>query len=183
MDLERLISTRRTVGNYRADKISDELVVEALRLSLWAPNHKLSFPWVYILIGPAARAKLADLAVEAKSAKGPLSDVKAKAVRESVRNPSHLLSLGIRRGDPHRQHEDYATLACSVQIMSLYLWSHGVATKWSTGGWSMHERAYDILGVDRERVSLEGALMIGMPLQMPPAPERPRLDELLRRTE
>ncbi len=28
------------------------------------------------------------------------------------------------------------------------LWQHGVATKWSTGGFTLHERTYEILGLD-----------------------------------
>jgi len=162
--------------------VPDSLVEESLKLSLWAPNHRLTFPWVYTLVGREARAKLADLAVELKSKKGELSDTKAKAVRENVLNPSHLLSLGIKRcEDKDQMHEDYATLACSVQIMSMHLWQHGVASKWSTGGFGVHERTYSILGLNPKEVFLEGVLLIGRGQVMPPAPERPELAKFLRR--
>lgn len=183
MEFSQLVSSRRTVHNYVAEKVSDELVREALRLSLWAPNHKLTFPWVYTWIGPRARNDLAELSVDLKSAKETLSPVKAQATRDNVLTPSHLISLAIRRSDEKRLHEDYATLACSVQIATLQLWSHGVYSKWSTGGWSTHARSYKILGLDPQEVQLEGCLMIGKALHIPPTPERPPLEHFLRNVD
>jgi hypothetical protein len=184
MDFRELVLTRRTVHNYHSDPVSDSLVEESLRLSLWAPNHKLTFPWVYTLVGRAARERLADLAVELKGAKSgePLSPEKAKAVRDSVLNPSHLLSLALKKsGTPAQMHEDYATLACSVQIMSLHLWQNGVATKWSTGGFGVHDKTYGILGLDPAEVKLEGMLMIGRGSIVPAAAVRPDLSKFLRK--
>ena len=184
MDFRELVLTRRTVHNYKRDSVPDSLVEESLRLSLWAPNHRLTFPWVYTVVGPAVRGWLADLAVELKSGKSleKLSEAKAQAVRDSVLNPSHLISLGIKRGkDEDQLHEDYATLACSVQIMSMHLWQHGVATKWSTGGFGVHAKSYAILGLDREQVALQGMLMIGHAQIMPERAERPDLATFLRR--
>lgn len=180
MDIRELIKTRRTVGTYTNEKIDDALVREALELSLWAPNHKLTYPWVYTWLGAEARAALGELNAEMKAG----NPVKAKVARENVINPSHLISLAIKRSPdkPERQHEDYATLSCSVQIISMFLWEHGVATKWSTGGWASHERAYKIIGLNPDEYALEGALMIGRALAMPPAPPRPPLDLVLRKT-
>lgn len=180
MDLRELILTRRTVHNFTPEKVEDALVEEALALSLWAPNHKLSYPWVYTWLGAETRAGLAELNAELKAG----NPMKEKAARENVITPSHLISLGIKRtpDKPGREHEDYATLASSVQIISMFLWEHGIATKWSTGGWSTHERAYEIMGVDPAAVRLEGALMIGREQIMPPAPERPPLSRFLRKT-
>jgi nitroreductase len=182
MDLAQLIQSRRTVHNYTPEKVPDALVEKALELSLFAPNHKLTYPWVYTWISDAARKELGEANVKLKAAKGELSPVKAEAARQNVTRPSHLISIGIKKsGDEHRQHEDYATLACSVQIASLFLWEHGIATKWSTGAWSMNETAYKILGLNPAEVSLEGALMIGKAEFMPKAPDRPKLASLLRR--
>lgn len=181
MDIRELILTRRTVHNYTTQSVDDALVEEALALSLWAPNHKLTFPWVYTWLGPETRARLGDLNAELKGKDNP---VKAKAARDNVTTPSHLISLGIKRtpGNLGREHEDYAALSAGVQNMSLFLWQKGVCTKWSTGGWSTHPRAYEIIGVNPDEVSLEGCLMIGHAQIMPPKPERPPLAQFLRKT-
>ncbi|MBX3020956.1 MAG: nitroreductase family protein [Bdellovibrionales bacterium] len=179
MDIREMILTRRTVNNYTPEKVPDSVVEEALALSLWAPNHKLTYPWVYTWLGAETRARLGDLNAELKGA----NPIKAKAARDNVVTPSHLISLAIKRSEKvERQHEDYATLSCSVQIATMFLWQHGIATKWSTGGWSMHPRAYEIIGLSPEEVKLEGCLMIGRPQIMPPTPERPPLAQFLRRT-
>ena len=181
VDFEQLVVTRRTVHNYLPEVVSDELVLEALRLSLWAPNHKLTFPWVYVWIGAQARDRLADLYVELKQANSPMSDVKARASRDAIMNPSHLIGLGIKLSDERRMHEDYATLACSVQIASMFLWQQGIASKWSTGVFTTHSRTYEILGVDPKTVRLEGALLIGKAQHLPAVAERPALSQVLRR--
>ena len=86
-------------------------------------------------------------------------------------------------GDPGRAHEDYATLAAGVQIASLFLWQQGIASKWSTGGFSTHAETYRILGLNPAEVRFAGCLVVGMAAVVPAAPERPSQDQFLRRVE
>ncbi len=163
---------------YKPEKVDDQVVKDALGASLWAPNHRMTYPWRYIDVRGGAREQLADLSVELKRAVEEISDVKAKALRNNVLQPSHWIALALRRNaNPAIEHEDYATLACSVQIASMYLWERGLGSKWSTGAASMHPRAYEILDLSPEEFKLEGALMIGVPMVMPKAPARPELDQ------
>jgi nitroreductase len=179
MNLADLVVSRRTVHNYRKETLPQAVVERALELSLWAPNHRDTYPWAYFMVGPEARAKLADLSVQLKELKGALSDIKKQALRENLINPSHLVILGQRKADPKTAHEDYATLACSVQIASLYLAEQGFGSKWSTGGYSNHSQTYEILGISPDQVQLEGALMIGVAQMAPPTQTRPPLKEFL----
>lgn len=182
MDLAQIIKSRRTVHSYKNEKVSDEIVRKALELSLWAPNHKLTFPCRYYWVGEQARARLADLSADMKAAKKALSETEKNAAREIITNPSHLIVLGLRRDpDANRMHEDYATLACGVQITSLYLWEQGISSKWTTGGFSTNSRTYEILGLSAEEVQLEGALFIGVPAQVPVPQPRPPLEKFLAR--
>lgn len=183
MNFAELTQSRRTVHNYKTTKVEDSWVEEALELALWAPNHKLTFPWAFFWVGPRVRAELAELTIRLKESKEPLSEIKKKATRENVLNPSHLILVGLRRSDPGRLHEDYATLACSVQIMMSYFWEKGIGTKWSTGANYAHPETYKLLGVSPEEISLEGGLLIGAPQIIPAAPKRPPLERFLRRTE
>lgn len=181
MNLSELITSRRTVHNYRREKVSDAVVEEALRLSLWAPNHRLTYPWAYFWTEGETRMKLADLAVELKGLKEPLSEAKKSGLRDQVLNPSHLILLALKRGDPKLEHEDYATLACGVQIASLFLWEKGLGSKWSTSGYFTGQRTYEILGVSPEDFRLEGALLVGVPVTPPPTATRPALAGILRK--
>jgi nitroreductase len=180
MNLVELVRTRRTVHSYKPQKISDSIVERALELSLWAPNHKLTFPWAYFWVEGDSRQRLADLAVELKATKEPMTETKVLATRANVLNPSHMILLGQRRSnDPRRMHEDFATVACGAQLAMLYLWEQGIASKWSTGGYSGHARTFDILGIRQDEFELHGCLFIGVAAQIPPATERPPLAKFL----
>lgn len=180
MDFAQLVESRRTVHMYKPDKVDDTLVRQALLSSLWAPNHRLTFPWCYLMVGPVKRAEIAELAVELKREKDELNEIGAKAVRNSVLHPSHWVAMALRRHEkPGVEHEDYATLACSVQIASLYLWQHGIGTKWSTGAMTLHKRTYDILDLSPAEYKLEGALLIGVPQMIPKPPKRPELADIM----
>lgn len=174
MNLEQLIKTRRTINQFKTTAISNDLVQKAMDLSRWAPNHRLTLPWRYKVLSAGERGRLVDLAVELKRKKDPgFSGVKEAGLRSKQNAPSHWLLLAINK-DPRPEvfWEDQATLACSVQIMSLFLWDHGVGTKWSTGGYSMHEKTYEILDIDPSTTHIMGVLFIGEPEVIPPAPSR-----------
>ena len=181
MDFASLARARRTVHDFVPEPVDPALIERAAELALWAPNHKLTFPIRFVDIGPAARARLIELALELK---GDGSEAKRTRVRDALAMPSHLLALGLRRATKEQtRREDYATLAMGVQNACLFLWEADVATKWSSAGWSTHPRAYEILGLDPEDVTLEGCLMIGRARVVPPAPTRPAANHAFRRTE
>jgi hypothetical protein len=182
MELEKVIRERRTIQSFTNEKVSDGTVLHALELSLWAPNHRLTFPWRFALIDGQAREKLADLAADLKVKKSPLSETARKAIRATVTAPSHVLMLGLKKsGKPALDQENYATMSCSVQILSLVLWDNGIGSKWSTSGFTMDEKTYGICGWNAADILLAGAVLIGKPQAIPPAPPRPTLAEVLHR--
>jgi nitroreductase len=180
MNLAELIRNRRTVQTFSSEPVSQEAVKQALELSLWSLNHRLTFPWVYKIASPAEREKLADLAVELKSKKGPASDTVRASMRANFLNPAYYVALGLKKeSDPVIDKENFATLAASVQIASLVLWEQGIGSKWTTSGFSTHGRTYEILGISADEVRLEGGLMIGKAAHPPTEQKRPSLDEVL----
>ena len=181
MDLKELIRTRRTIQTFTAEKVSDALVKEALELSLWAPNHKLTFPWVYFDVRGKQRQKLGELLADLKAKKKDLSGPVRKSMIDNFLKPSHFVLLGMKAEEKEeRERENYATLACSVQIASMVLWEKGVGSKWSTSGFTMDEETYDILDISPKKITLHGGLFIGMPADVPEADERPPLEDVLR---
>lgn len=181
--LDELIQTRRTVHQFKSDIVSEDVVHHALELSLWAPNHRLTFPWVYTLVSAETRLRLIDLAIDLKKKKDPeFSKIKEMALRKRLGEPSHWVALGLKR-DPRPEvfQEDVATLGCSVQIASMSLWENGISTKWSTGGFTSHSKTYEILNLSESEVCLMGALFIGVADVLPQPSPRPPLSEVLKR--
>ena len=181
MDLAELIRARRTIQTFAAGDVPESVVKEALELSLWSLNHRLTFPWIYKIASREQRLALAELQIEGKSRKGPLSDAVKTSMRTNFMNAAHYVALGLKReSDPGTAKEDYATLSCSMQIASLVLWEKGIGSKWTTSGFSVHAKTYEILGLSPNEVVLEGGLLIGKFEKAPPAAERPSLSEVLR---
>src|SRR5665809_114474 len=61
-DVATAIATRRTHKAYRPEPVPDELVRELLELARWAPNHHLTNPWRFRVIGPEALERLKEAA-------------------------------------------------------------------------------------------------------------------------
>ncbi len=185
LKLENLIRERRTIHDYKALSVEWSTVEKALELSLWALNHKLTFPWAYYRVGPKARLKIADIMVDAtEKKKGPLSASMKESVRQKILNPAEIIFLGQKRdSDKDRAKEDYATLACSVQIASLYLWEQGIGSKWSTSGFVFKEKTAKALGIDSDKIEVVGCLFVGIGERTPKVPERPPLKKFLTETD
>lgn len=180
MDIEKIIKTRRTVHTYKSEKIPDAILHTAIELAVMAPNHRLTFPWRFYRVGLNLKTKLADLQVEIKNKKTPLSEIAQNAVRRKFFEGAELLIVAIKKNDdPEVLKEDYAALSCALQNMALYLWDKGYGTKWSTGKVTTHDSIYSSLGVSREEIELCGFFWIGVPADIPAEPKRPPLSEFL----
>ena len=50
--IEDLIKSRRTIHDFIPDKIPDKAIIrEAIKIACWAPNHHLTEPWYFYLLG------------------------------------------------------------------------------------------------------------------------------------
>src|SRR2546423_9301670 len=64
MDVEDAIRTRRTHKAYTSEPVDRATLDELFELARWAPNHNLTNPWRFRVVGPRALAAL-------KAAAGP----------------------------------------------------------------------------------------------------------------
>ena len=182
MNLDTLIKTRRTVHVYNTKPVAEALLNQALELALWAPNHRLTFPWRFVRAGTETRRQLAQVAAEIKAKKNgaAISMTEKAMIEKSYLDPSHLLVISMLRSpDPRRLREDYATVAMGVQNISLFLWQHQIGTKWSSGAPTFDARTYNILNVDPSQQEIVGFLWIGHFDSLPKETPRPELDKVL----
>ena len=186
VDLYNLIKSRRTIHLYKQELVSKDILEQALELALYAPNHKLSFPWIFIEVGKSAREKLADLSVHLKcEASGEAASTTIlQAARRKFLEPAYLILVGIKKSnDMERQKEDYATLACSLQNIALFLWDKGIGTKWSTGKVTTSPLAYELAGIKASEYELCGFLWVGVPAKIPDTPERPPVSQFFKQID
>ncbi|MBA3807342.1 MAG: nitroreductase family protein [Solirubrobacterales bacterium] len=67
MEVEKAIRTRRTHKAFGARELDRAVIEELVELARWAPNHHLTNPWRFRVIGEHTRARLMDLAEAEKS--------------------------------------------------------------------------------------------------------------------
>ncbi len=178
-DLAEVIRNRRTVDLYLHTEVPDELIEEALELAVWAPNHHVTEPWHFYLLGDetieGCLDLVRDIVTENKGAEK--GEFKRKKWSEK---PGWLVVTCKRSDDPIREQEDYGACAAAIQNFSLYLWEAGVGTKWTSGAITRDQRFYDLLGIDSREEFVVGMLWYGYPKITPTQSRAPLADKTTR---
>jgi nitroreductase len=121
MDVEQAIRTRRTHKAFRPEPVPREELDELLELARWAPNHHLTNPWRFRVLGPHALARL-------KEAAGP------EAAAKLDRAPTLVAATAVASEDPVQDQEDQHATACAVYAVLLSAHGRGLAGYWRTPG-------------------------------------------------
>lgn len=167
-----LIRGRRTITRFRNDELPDPaLVREAIEVARWAPNHHLSEPWRFYLIGEKTKADIIDLNTRLLTATRGVEVARAK--RDRWRAIPGWLAVGCVPGeDPVTAREDYAACACAVQNFMLYLRSAGVGSKWSSGAVTREPAFLERLGAEKGEYCI-GLIWYGYPENTPRSRRQP----------
>lgn len=121
MNLEDAIRGRRTHKAYGPEPVDREILGELFELARWAPNHHLTNPWRFRVVGPESLARL-------KAAAGPEAGPKLD------RAPTLVCASVKLAGDPVQDEEDLCAAACAVFIVLLAAHERGLAGYWRTPG-------------------------------------------------
>jgi nitroreductase len=188
MDLYEALLTRRTIYKFEDKPVPEDVLERALEAGRWAPNHRITEPWRFTLVGVAARetlGRVADRLAREKAAAMPADELARQVSRavDKVVGPPTLLVVSCQKSpdDTFREREDYAACACAVQNIMLSLWADDVGCQWGTGGVTRDLETYGALGIDPAVEDVIGLLKIGYPTKVPAVERRP-LAEVLRRT-
>ncbi|MGH3048756.1 MAG: nitroreductase family protein, partial [Gaiellaceae bacterium] len=119
MDVETAIRARRTHKRYGSEPVGDTTLRELLELARFAPNHHLTQPWRFRVLGPETRARIEDLAGEKEAVK-------------LRRAPTLVLVSAALSGDPHPDEEDLHAVACAVYAVLLGATARGLGSYWRT---------------------------------------------------
>ena len=160
--LAERIRSRRTTKLYLKQAVDRKLILDAIEVARWAPNHHLTEPWHFYVLGSQKIRECVDLTrtvvTEIKDAR--MGEFKAES---AAAIPGWLVVTCQKSGDELLQREDYASCACAIQNLMLYLSEAGVATKWATGPITRDERFYNLLGADPDSVLVVGIVWYGYP--------------------
>ena len=165
MDLAELIRTRRTHKAFHPDPVDRETIDELLDLARWAPNHNLTNPWRFRVLGPQSLSRL-------KEAAGPESAPKLD------RAPTLIAVSALQCGtDPLLDEEDRAATACAVYIVLLAAHERGLGGYWRTPEVLRRPEGRAACGIPDGEAVL-GLIHLGRVFGDRPPPDRAPLDEI-----
>src|SRR5436309_3730633 len=148
MKLEDAIRTRRTHKAHRPEPIERATLDALFELARWAPNHNLTNPWRFRVVGPEALERL-------KQAAGPESAPKLD------RAPTLVVASATQIGDdPVRDQEDMHAAAAATYILLLAAHARGLAGYWRTPEVLRTEQGRDAVGVPGDE-SILGLVYLG----------------------
>jgi nitroreductase len=162
VELEEAIRTRRTHKAYGAEPVPRAVLDELFDLARWAPNHHLTNPWRFRVLGPAAleRLKAAAEALE------PGSGAKLE------RAPTLVAVSAVQgRTDPIADEEDLLATAVAAYIVLLAAHGRGLAGYWRTPAVLRAAEGRAALGV-RDDEHVLGLLHLGPARQEQRPPDR-----------
>ncbi|MFK8015027.1 MAG: nitroreductase [Gammaproteobacteria bacterium] len=157
---------RRTVALFEDRPVVRQHVEDAIELARWAPNHHLTEPWHFYLLGDKARLSTLEL-VEDIVGKRANPDVGARKRAKWEKVPGWVVVTCKRNEDKLIEREDYAACCCAIHNFSLYLWQLGIGMKWSSGSIIRDERYYDALGFNADQEFIVGLISYGYPKLIP----------------
>lgn len=165
MDVDEAIRTRRTHKAYRPEVVPRDVLDELFELASWAPNHNLTIPWRFRVLGRQALARL-------KKAAGP------EAAAKLDRAPTLVVCTCALTGDEVQDEEDLHAAGIAAYIVLLAAHARGLAGYWRTPAILRERAGLDAVGVpDDER--FVGLLHLGYAAGDKPAPERPPSDAVV----
>ena len=150
MQIEEAIRTRRTIKAYEPAPVGREVLDELFELARWAPNHNLTNPWRFRVLGPKALSRL-------KLAAGP------EAAAKLDRAPTLVVASAAQTGEAVQDEEDVAAATIAAYIVLLGAHERGLAGYWRTPevlrtpagrravGLPDHERFLGLLHLGRAR--------------------------------
>ncbi|MBK8249950.1 MAG: nitroreductase [Gemmatimonadetes bacterium] len=157
MNLADAIRTRRSVRQFTSRPVTREELEQLIAAATLAPNHRLTQPWRFYVMGPEARRAYGAV-LGARKAKKIEDPAAAQAMIDKVAAagaalPAQVAVAMVLAENLETREEDYAATMMAVQNLALTATALGLGTHIKTGAIMEDPRARAALGVpDGERI-------------------------------
>jgi nitroreductase len=167
-----LIENRRSIfpQDYTGEKVDDKIISKMLENANWAPNHKMTEPWRFIVFTGEGLKKLGEqqaaIYKKATEADGTFKEERYKNLFKKPLESSHVIAVCMKRDEKRSvpEVEEIGAVFCAVQNIYLTATAYGVACYLSTGGITYFEEAKQIFHL-RADDKLLGFIHVGVPKQ------------------
>jgi nitroreductase len=166
---------RRSIKRFTNREVSRGEIEELIAAAVTAPNHRMTQPWTFYVLGPKARQAFGEVLGKRKAAKvtdpDAAREVVAKVSAEHRDLPAMIAVAVSVSDDPEIREEDYASAFMAIENLAIAAHAMGLGTHLKSGAVMADPTARAAMGVrDGERVV--ATIHLGEPGAA--APERPR---------
>ncbi len=172
MSVIEAITTRRSIPLFKPDPVPRDLVDRLLNAAVWVPNHRLTEPWQFFVLGEETRRRFGEIRRDFRKATLPNPDLPAvqpalqKIIDDTVKTPLIIVFTARGHADPELQEENHwATFGAAYAFM-LAAWSEGVGTYFRSGPIREHPPLREMLGLEDDQ-RIIGVLYAGYPSAVP----------------
>lgn len=153
--INQIIRSRRSVFPDQFDSnklIPEDIIWQLLENANWAPTHKQTEPWRFIVFSGDGRKKFASF--QASRYKDTAGEKFRQDKYDKLQhNPllcSHILAIILKRSTTVSipEMEEIAAVACAVENIYLSATAYGLGGYWSTGGLTYDPAARAFLGLE-----------------------------------
>jgi nitroreductase len=182
--INTLIRNRRSVfqQQFSGERIDDNIIMQMLENANWAPTHRLTEPWRFIVFTGEGIRKLAELqsAVykEVTEADGTYKEDRYQNLLTKPLLSSHIIAIAMKRDEKKSvpEIEEVGAVFCAIQNIYLTMTAYGIAGYLSTGGITYFEESKNALGLGPDD-KLIGFFHLGMPKGEVPDSKRKPIEE------
>ena len=180
-----LIRHRRSVfpEDYTGERVDDSIVKQMLENARWAPTHKMTEPWRFLVftgegIKALSRAQ-SELYKAVTETDHTFKETRYNKLLTSPALSSHIIVVIMKRDEKRSipEVEEMGAVFCAIQNMYLTASAYGVGCYLSTGGITYFEKAKELFGLDQDD-RLMGFFHIGMPKRTYLESKRKPVDEI-----
>jgi len=165
VSIPETIRTRRTHKTFGPEPVPREHVEELLDLARFAPNHHLTQPWRFRVLGPESLARLA-------------ATGKPGELEKLARAPTLIVASAKLTGDESQNAEDLHATACAVYIVLLAAHARGLASYWRTPKVLQSREGQAAVGLDEDEAFV-GLIHLGPRVDDPATKERLPLEAIV----
>jgi nitroreductase len=185
--IDKVIEGRRSVyqQQYSGERVDDAIVRKILSNANWAPTHKLTEPWRFVVFTGDGLKKLASFQAELyKKVTTADATFKEDRYQNLLTKPmlsSHIIAVGMKRDEKKSvpEIEEIGAVFCAIENMYLTATAYGVGCYLSTGGVTYFDEAKEFFGLSTED-RLIGFFNLGMPrIDVPSGKRKPIEDKVV----
>lgn len=164
------IQSRRSIKRFTDRVVTRGEIERLLAAAALAPNHRLTEPWRFYVLGPEARhaygLALGDRKARKLTDPDAIAALREKVAAENRSLPCMIAVAMVVHDDPEVREEDYAAVMMAIQNLALVAVDMRLGTHIKTGAVMETAAAREAVGVPADQ-RIVATINVGEPAEVP----------------